>query len=85
MVLSPCLPVFSLDFEAFRDVVDSLRAFNLPLKVPPFDPSDPFWSVFVENVREGSSYSVSSFLVPMYRLFRRILFILYSKLSNCFL
>ncbi len=42
VVLSPCLPVFSLDFEAFGDVVDSLYAFNLPLKVPPFNPSDPF-------------------------------------------
>ncbi len=73
VVLSPCLPAFSLDFEAFGDVVDSLRVFDLPLKVPPFDPSDPFWSVFVENAREGSSHSIGSLLVPMCRLFRCIL------------
>ncbi len=70
VVLSPCLPAFSLDFEAFGDVVDSLRAFNLLLKMPPFNPLDPFWSVFVKSSREGSSYFIGSPLVPIYYLFR---------------
>jgi hypothetical protein len=42
LVSSPCLPAFSLDFEAFGDIVDSFRAFDLPLNMPPFDSSDPF-------------------------------------------